>query len=95
MLYALMTRASIDVGRVIFDHYMHSVRSKVRGIGFSSLVTSFCAWNGVTWAPNKEKVAPMKPIDEGLIVEFLGHVPPTKHYFATTGASCSSSVPRA
>ena len=78
MLYALMTRASIDMGQVSFDHYMHSVWSKLGGIGFSSLITYICAWNGVTWAPNEEKAAPMKPIDEALIAEFLGNVPPTK-----------------
>ena len=52
MLYALMMGASIDVGQVIFDHYMHSVRAKLGGIGFPSLITSLCALNGVTWAPN-------------------------------------------
>ena len=45
LLFALMTGASIVMGIVIFDHYMHSVWSKVRGIGFPSLVTSLCAWN--------------------------------------------------
>ena len=51
-------------------------------------------WNGVTWAPNEEKVAHMKPIDETLIAEFLGYVPPTRHFFATVGASSSSLAPR-
>ena len=51
--------------------------------------------NGVTWAPNEEKATPMKLIDEGLIAEFLGHVPPTKHSFAIVGASSSSSALKA
>ena len=80
------------MGRVIFDHYMYSVRAKQGGIPFPSLITSLCALNGVTWANNEEKATPMKPIDEVLIVEFLGLVPPNKHSFASTGVGSSSSA---
>ena len=52
---------------------MYSMRSKLGGISFPSLITYLCAWNGVTWAPNEERVAPMKTIDEALIAEFLGY----------------------
>ena len=50
--------------------------------------------NGVTWANNEEKAAPMKPIDEVLIAEFLGLVPPNKRSFASMRAGYSSSAPR-
>ena len=46
LLYALMNGASIDVGWVIFYHYMHSVWSKLGGIGYPSLITSLCAGMG-------------------------------------------------
>ena len=95
LLHALITGAFINVGRVIFDHYMHSVWAKLRGIGFPSLITTLCAWNGVTWVPNEEKAALMKPIDGALIAKFLGFVPPTKRSFATVGVGSSSLAPRA
>ena len=39
--------------------------------------------------------APMRPIDVGLIAEFLGYVQLNrKHCLSTVGASSSSSVPR-
>lgn len=89
-----MTGASIDVGRLIFNHYMYSVMAKQGGIMLPSLITSLCALNGVTWVNNEEKPAPIKPIDEVLIAEFLGLVPPHKHSFASTRADSSSSAPR-
>ena len=55
-----MTGASIDVGQVIFYHYMYSVRAKQGRIPFPLLITSLCALNGVTWANNEEKAAPMR-----------------------------------
>ena len=55
LLYALVTGASIDVGRVIFYHYMHSVRAKQGGIMFPSLITSLCALNGVIGLKMKRK----------------------------------------
>ena len=94
MLYALATGASIDVGRVIFDYYTYSLRAKQRGIPFSALITALCAMNGVNWANNEEKMAPMKPIDEVLIAEFLGLVPPNKSSFASTRVGSSSLAPR-
>ena len=94
LLYALVTSASIDVGRVIFDHYMHSVRAKQGGILFPSLIISLCTLNGMAWANNEEKAAPMKPIDEVLIADFLGLVPPNKRSFASTRAGSSSSASR-
>ena len=94
LLYALATGASIDVGRLIFDHYMYSVRAKQGGISFPSLITFLCALNGVTWANNDEKAALIKTIYEVLIAEFLGLVPPNKHSFASTRAGSSSSAPR-
>ena len=93
MLYAIATGASIDVGRVIFDHYMHNVRAKQGGIPFSALISALCVLNGVTWAANEEKIAPMRPIDEALIAEFEGWVPPNKRSFASTGAGSSSLAP--
>ena len=36
----------------------------------------------------------MRPIDNGLISEFLGNIPPTKCSFATAGVSSSSSALR-
>ena len=34
LLYEIITSASIEVGRVIFDNFMQSVWSKVGGIGY-------------------------------------------------------------
>ena len=45
LLYAIMVGASIDVGQVIFDSYMHCVRQKARGISFPYLITALCAFN--------------------------------------------------
>ena len=73
---------------------MYSVKAKQGGIPFPSLITSLCNLNGMTWANNEEKAAPMKPIDEVLIAEFLCLVSPNKHSFASTRAGSSSSIPR-
>ena len=57
------------------------------------MISALCALNGVTWAANEEKIGPMRPIDEVLIAEFEGWVPPNKRSFASTGAGSSSSAP--
>ena len=72
---------------------MYSVRAKQGGIPFPALIYALCALNGVTWAANEEKIGPMRPIDEALIAEFEGWVPPNKRSFASTGAGSSSSAP--
>ena len=90
-----MTGASIDVGPVIFYHLMQSVQFVAGSIGFPSLIIGICALFRLTWATNEEMCATMRPIDAGLMVEFLGYVPPTtKHRLSTTGSSSSSSIPR-
>ena len=53
-----------------------------------------CAKNRVTCANNEEISYPMRPIDVGLVAEYLGMVPPNKLSHSPAGASYSSSIPK-
>ena len=95
LLYAIVSGASVDVGRVIFDYIMQCARAAHGGIGFPCLISAICASQGVMWDRNEEMGGVMRPIDGPKLAEFLGIAsPPKKRRHSTVGASASSSQPR-
>ena len=67
LLYAIMVRHSVDVGRIIEQQMQISVRTPSLGLYFPSMITAMCARAGVQWSPTEEYTAPRQAITEQLM----------------------------
>ena len=67
LIYAILRGMSIDVGRVVFDSNIHTIRKKL-GLYFPSLITQLCLDAGVRHGPYEEAQYPTKPIDDKMII---------------------------
>ena len=88
-MYDIVSNASIDMGWLIFDNYMHSVRSPIAGIFYPLLVVALCSLSWVRWAADTEIGFAMKVIKKGLIEE-LKLQNAKKRYHVAAVASLSS-----
>lgn len=66
LLYAIVTGLTIDVGRLIVDSIIHTVRNRL-GLFFPSLITRLCAQAGVEVNKDEEVLHPKRPIDDALL----------------------------
>ena len=66
LVYAIVIGLSIDVGWVMFNSIIHTVKHKL-GLYFPSLITQFCMQADVSFSNDKEAQPPKKPLDDGII----------------------------
>ena len=62
-----MTGVSIDVDQVIYDDFMHSVKTPTMEIHYPLLITSLSGRVRIMWFSNKELGFTMRAIDKGVI----------------------------
>ena len=67
LIYAILRGMSIDVGRVVFDSIIHTIRNKL-GLYFPSLITQLCLDARVRHGANEEAQYPAKPINDKMII---------------------------
>ncbi|CAK9314354.1 unnamed protein product [Citrullus colocynthis] len=73
LLYAIATKRSVDVGKVIHKSICHIRKSGTAGgLGHSSLITALCKNAGVLWNENEELANPKAIMDKNLIMGLRG-----------------------
>ncbi|KGN46897.1 hypothetical protein Csa_020731 [Cucumis sativus] len=73
LLYAIATKRSVDVGKVIQKSLCNIRKSGMTGgLGHSSLITALCRNEGVVWNEKEELVDPKPIMDKSFIMEIPG-----------------------
>lgn len=73
LLYAIVSRMSINVGQLVLNSIIQAACSPCDGLWFTSLITALCKKLGVIWDRSEEILHPKVPLDVGIMHKFYAH----------------------
>ena len=81
LIYAILMSLSIDVGQVMFNSIIHTVKHKL-GLYFPSLITQLCIQAGFQYSSDDESQYPKKPLNDGMLtsIKVMRRKAPAHHH---------------